>query len=137
MAYEYRETMDGINADQLAGFFAGWPEAPGPDALCRILAASDHKVLALATPSGEVAGFTYAISDHVIAAYVPLLEVRRPHRSRGVGSALVSRLLSQLRHLYMIDACCDDDVAPFYEAHGFSRVSGMIFRNREALRRSD
>lgn len=53
------------------------------------------------------------------------------YRGRGIGKELTRLMLEELQDYYMIDVCCDADVAPFYGKLGFARVEGMIWRNYE------
>jgi ribosomal protein S18 acetylase RimI-like enzyme len=126
----YRTDLDGITADQLVGFFEGWPSPPSPAALLEMLSHSAHVVLAV--DDGAVIGFINALSDGHLAAYIPLLEVRATHRGAGVGSALVRRMLDLLADLYMTDLVCDERLASFYERLGLTRLVGMARRNRAA-----
>lgn len=64
-------------------------------------------------------GFINAISDQVLSAYIPLLEVLPEYQRRGIGQMLVSKLKEDLQTYYMIDICCDENVLPFYEEQGF------------------
>ena len=115
----------------LDGFFDGWPNPPSPDTHLRILASSYRTVLAIADE--RVVGFITAISDGVLCAYVPLLEVLPDCKGRGIGSELVRRMQAELGHLYMVDLMCDDDVAPFYERlGGLHRAGGFLARNYAA-----
>jgi GNAT superfamily N-acetyltransferase len=77
-------------------------------------------------------GFVNALSDGELSVYIPLLEVRRSHRGRGIGSELVRRVMSHFGDAYMIDAVCDPQIAPFYERLGLTRLTGMAYRNRQA-----
>jgi hypothetical protein len=43
----------------------------------------------------------------------------------------VREVCADLEDLYMVDAVCDDDVVPFYEQLGFSRLNGMARRHYE------
>ena len=72
---EYREAVDGLTVDQLAGFFVDWPKKPTPEAHLNILRGSSRVVVAMDAPSGKVVGFVTAISDGVLSAYVLLLKV--------------------------------------------------------------
>jgi ribosomal protein S18 acetylase RimI-like enzyme len=131
---EYAESVRGIEAPQLEGFFVDWPDPPSPERHLELLLGSDHVVLAR---DGErVVGFVTAISDGVLSAYVPLLEVLPSYQGEGIGSELMRRLLARLEHLYMVDLCCDADLEPFYRRLGLQGLErGMGIRNREALRR--
>lgn len=64
----YQETTDGITAEQLGGFFVGWPDPPTPENHLRILHGSSHVVLALDAATNAVIGFVTAISDRVSCA---------------------------------------------------------------------
>jgi ribosomal protein S18 acetylase RimI-like enzyme len=88
----------------------------------------------LALDGEQIVGFVTAISDGVLSAYVPLLEVLPGYQGRGIGAELVRRLLARLDGLYMVDLCCDEDVVGSYEHLGLSRWdAGMGIRNRDAL----
>lgn len=130
---EYVTSLDGVVAEHLNGFFQGWPAPPSPAEHLALLAGSDHVVLAR-VEGGRVVGFATAISDGVLAAYIPLLEVLPQYRGRGVGTELVRRLLDQLGRLYMVDVICDPDVQPFYERLGFARATGAVIRNYRAAK---
>jgi ribosomal protein S18 acetylase RimI-like enzyme len=123
----YANDVSAVSPDQLHGFFEGWPDPPNPDRLLEILRHSSH--VALALEGSMVVGFVNAISDGVLSAYIPLLEVRREYRRRGIGSRLVRLLLDELRGLYMIDLICDPQLQPFYERIGFQPATGAILRN--------
>lgn len=124
----YTRSLDGITAEQLAGgFFAGWPTPPSPEMHRRILRGATHVVLAL---DGErVIGFVTALSDGVLSAYIPLLEVLPAYQGRGVGTALLRELFAALGDLYMIDLQCDASMQPFYARLGMQPMSGMALRN--------
>ena len=128
---EYLTSVEGIDPRQLTGFFEGWPAPPSPERHLALLRGSSHVVLA--RDAGEVIGFVTAISDGVLAAYIPLLEVRRESRGKGIGVELVRRLLTQLEQFYMVDVVCDPDLIPFYQRFGMIPLAGMARRNRPAL----
>jgi len=117
-----------ISANDLHGFFVGWPNPPDPSTHLRVLEGSDEVVLAVDN-SGKVVGYITAITDGVLAAYIPHLEVLPEWQGRGIGSELVRRMLERLRDLYMIDLMCDPDLQPYYERLGFRRSQGMVIRN--------
>ena len=127
----YTTSLDEISSDKLTGFFVGWPNPPSPDTHLRLLHGSHAIVLALADE--RVIGFITAISDGVLSAYIPLLEVLPEYKGRGIGSELVNRMLDQLNTFYMTDLLCDDDVAPFYERiGGMTRAGGFMVRHYDA-----
>jgi ribosomal protein S18 acetylase RimI-like enzyme len=128
---EYRDTLDDITATRLQGFFVGWPNPPSPETHLRLLRGSDHIVLALDSDTGDVVGFITAISDGVLSAYIPLLEVLPAYQHHGIGGELVRRMLAALNRLYMIDLLCDSELQPWYATFGLHPATGMLRRNYE------
>jgi len=131
----YLERADSIRADQLAGFFVGWPQKPTPERHLDLLRGSYAVELAL--DGDSVVGFVNAISDGVLSAFIPLLEVVPDYQRRRVGTELVRRLLDQLDGFYMVDLCCDASLEPFYSALGL-RVwdRGMGIRHQRIVEAS-
>jgi ribosomal protein S18 acetylase RimI-like enzyme len=125
----YTESLEGIAEEQLAGgFWAGWPNPPSPETHLRLLRGSDHVILAL-DEQRQVIGFITAISDGVLSAYIPFLEVLPARQGQGIGAELVHRMLARLAELYMVDLLCDPELQPFYERAGMRRASAMLVRN--------
>ncbi len=121
-------SIDTISADQLHGFFVGWPNPPSPETHLAILRRSDAVVLAIDEETGSVVGFVNALSDGVLNAFIPLLEVLPAYQGRGIGSELVRRMLAQLGDLYAVDLLCDAEVQPFYARLGMIAGQGMMLR---------
>jgi ribosomal protein S18 acetylase RimI-like enzyme len=132
VSVEYTELLDGLEPHHLDGFFVGWPNPPSPERRLELLRGSAAVVLAR---DGErVVGFVNAISDGVLSAYIPLLEVLPAYQGRGIGSELVRRIVARLERLYMIDLCCDAELEPFYRRLGFRTLDrGMGIRNYDVL----
>ena len=129
MTISYQHDLDGVSERQLGGFFAGWPNPPAPATHLRLLRGSQHVVLARDDASGQVVGFITALSDGVLSAYIPHLEVLPAYQGRGIGTVLLQQMLGQLRELYMVDLICDPPLQPFYERLGMRPWSGMVLRN--------
>lgn len=125
----YKNSLDGITSDMLKGFFVDWPNPPSPETHLKLLKNSSKVVIALDEETNQVIGFITAISDGVLSAYIPLLEVLPAYKNQGMGKELVNRMLKELENIYMIDLCCDDDLVPYYEKFGMMKTNGMIFRN--------
>ncbi len=125
----YTDSLDGITSEKLNGFFIGWPNPPKPDAHLRILKGSTHFILAIDDQSGNVVGFINAITDGVLNAFIPLLEVLPSYQKQGIGAELVRQMLDKLRNLYAIDLLCDADLQPFYERFGMRPYTAMLYRN--------
>jgi GNAT superfamily N-acetyltransferase len=128
---EYRQDVGDLVAEDLTGFFVGWPAAPTPDQLLRVLQGSYRAIMAM--DGDRVVGFVAAVSDGVLTAFVPWLEVRPTHQGRGIGSALVHRMLDELTHLYSVDLTCDPLLRAFYARLGFTALDAMGRRNPAAL----
>ena len=114
---EYTDSAAGFEPEHLQGFFVGWRNPPNPERHAEILRGSAHVVLA--RDGARVVGFITAISDGVLSACIPLLEVLPEYQGQGIGTELMQRLLAQVESLYMIDLSCDTELEPFYARFGF------------------
>jgi len=126
---KYLDSTAGITADQLKGFFVGWPNPPSPETHLRILINSAHIVLALDEDRKQVVGFINAISDNILSAYIPLLEVLPEYQRQGIGRELMQRMLAILDGLYMIDLMSNPSALEFYTNLGMTKEVGMSFKN--------
>ncbi|TFH60931.1 MAG: GNAT family N-acetyltransferase [Candidatus Zixiibacteriota bacterium] len=125
----YCTTLEGISPDMLSGFFIRWPNPPTSETHLRILQQAYRVVLAVDDQTNRVVGFVNAISDGVLSAYIPLLEVLPDYQMQGIGDELVQRMLKLLDNLYMIDLTCDRRLQKFYERFGLRPYTGMMIRN--------
>lgn len=57
-----------------------------------------------------------AITDGVLAAFIPSLEVLPAYRGRGIGTELMRRMLTELARYPDVDLSCDAELQPFYAA---------------------
>lgn len=127
---KYTDSLNGIKPPNLQGFFVHFGSShPTPEKHLEILKNSAHIVLAVDNETGNVVGFINAVSDKVLSAYIPLLEVLPEYQGKGIGKELVKRMLANLEDYYMIDVCCDEDLNEFYGEFGFEKYNSMIFRN--------
>lgn len=111
-----------LRADQLQGFFVGWPSPPDAATHLRILRGAQLAVVAQLPDDGPVVGFATALSDGVLSAYVPLLEVLPAWQGRGLGRAIMDRVFAELDGLYMVDLVCDPELEAFYAPMGLRRL---------------
>lgn len=125
----YQTHINDITADQLKDFFDGWPNPPSAEMHLKLLQGSSHVVVATEPETRRVVGFITAVSDGVLSAYIPFLEVIPAYKEKGIGTELVKRMFAELRHLYMIDLACDDHLVAYYEKFGMIRGNSMILRN--------
>ena len=131
MSVRYQDHVDDLSPDHLrGGFWDGWsPNPPTPATHLALLQGSTHRIVAIDAATGHVVGFVTAVSDGVLCAYIPLLEVLPAYKGRGIGTELMRRLLAALDEHYMIDLLCDEDVQPFYARLGMQTTTGMAVRN--------
>jgi len=122
----YKTNLEGITADMLEGFCAGWSNPLTSAKLYQVLCNS-YKI-ALAEDKGKVIGFVHAISDNVKFAFIPMLEVLPEYQNIGIGKKLMENLLEQLKDIDNIDLICDKELQPYYEKLGMIKYTGMVIR---------
>lgn len=128
---DYLDDPSALTADRLrGGFFEGWPSPPDAATHLALLRGAEVAVVAVDRSSGDVVGFVTAIGDGVLTAFIPLLEVLPAWRGRGIGTALVRRVLDRLGGRYSIDLACDPELVPFYERLGGAAGTAVMWRNR-------
>ncbi|MHC9543119.1 MAG: GNAT family N-acetyltransferase [Vulcanimicrobiota bacterium] len=125
----YVDSCKNIEAAMLNGFFEGWPDPPSTETHLEILRNSDYIIVAVDDENKKVAGFITAHTDHVLSAYIPLLEVLPAYRRRGIGSMLLSQMKEKLQSFYMVDLICDEEKVSFYQKLGMKKMSAMSWRN--------
>jgi len=126
----YTSSLEEINKDMLdGGFFVDWPNPPSPAAHFRILSGSYLVWLAVDAGANKVVGFINAVSDGVLSAYIPLLEVLPEYQNMGIGGELVKRMLDSLKDLYMVDVLCDEHLQKYYGKFGMHSTTGVLLRN--------
>jgi ribosomal protein S18 acetylase RimI-like enzyme len=127
----YTNNLEEIGIETLAGFFVGWPSPPSPTTHMKILQGSYRVWLAVDIESNAVVGFVNAISDGVLSAYIPLIEVLPAYQNNGIGKELLSRMLESLKNLYMVDLLCDAEMQSYYGKLGMNNATGAFLRNYE------
>jgi len=129
---EYTMDITRITCDMLdGGFFVNWPNPPSAQAHLRILKGAYIAWVAIDTNLNKAVGFINAVSDGVLSAYIPLLEVLPEYQKQGIGKALVFRMLESLKDLYMVDLLCDEDMQDYYAKFGMHKAMGSFMRNYE------
>ncbi len=125
---KYNDTLDYLAIGD--GFFEGWERYPSKKTHRKILKESYLSIVAV--ENSTIIGFINCISDGILSAYIPLLEVLPEYRNKGIGKNLVNKLLEELGKIYMIDVFCDDDVVRFYEECKMTKYgNAMLIRNYE------
>ena len=131
----YTDSLTNITADHLrgeaqAGFFDGWSRPVTPEAHLRTLHGCDGVVLAIDDTTGSVVGYVTMISDGVLSAFIPNIEVLKPYQGQGIGTELMRRMFDKLKAIPNIDLMCDPDVQPFYARLGMQPLGGMAIRKQ-------
>jgi GNAT superfamily N-acetyltransferase len=116
---------------RVTDFFEGWPTPPTEAVFHDAMRGSYAAEFAMV--EGRVIGFVNAISDGVATAFIPWLEVVPEYRGKGVGGALVRRVLDRLGHLYSVDLVCDPPLVPYYQRFGLAPIQGMGLRTPSNL----
>ncbi len=127
----YVDSIESVAVENLGGFFVGWQNPPSPETHLELLKNRSAVVLAVNSETGNVIGFITAISDGVLSAYIPLLEVLPENQKQGIGLELARRMLVKLKDLYMVDLLCDEELQSFYTKLGMKQTQGMFLRNYE------
>ncbi|MGH9755364.1 MAG: GNAT family N-acetyltransferase [Blastocatellia bacterium] len=127
----YTSSIESVTAENLDGFFVGWPNRPSPQTHLELLKNSDEIILAIDEHTGKVVGFVTALTDRTLSAYIPFLEVLPAYQGQGVGKELVRRMLERLSDLYAVDLLCDSELQLFYAGLGMQQAYGMMIRKYE------
>jgi len=125
----YTDSLDGITASNLEGFFVGWPNPPSPATHLKFLRGSDEIILAIDDETRMVVGFVTAITDGVLCAYIPFLEVLPQYQKLGIGGNLMRKVIRKFERLYMIDLLCGQGLQPFYSRFEMRPATAMTVRN--------
>ncbi|WP_442593943.1 GNAT family N-acetyltransferase [Neobacillus sp. D3-1R] len=125
----YTKNMDEVSEGMIEGFFVGWPKSPSPQKQLELMKNSYRCYVAIDEKTDKVIGFITAISDGVLSAYIPLLEVLPEYQDKGIGSELVKLMLSELDRIYMIDLLCDQQLQNYYDRFQMMKAHGMMVRN--------
>ena len=129
-----RYTADAAELEEnmLDGFFVGWPRRPSKAQHLAVLRGSFRVVLATDDTTGKVVGFVNMISDGVLTAFIPWLEVLPDYQGQGIGTELMRRVLD-CEQMYSIDLVCDEPLLPYYARLGMTPIPGAGIRRPSAL----
>lgn len=117
----------------LYGFFVGWPRGASRSQHLAVLRGSYRSIVAIDREAGQVVGFVNMISDGVLTAAIPWLEVLPAYQGRGVGTELMRRILGGTERFYSVDLLCDAPLQQYYKRFGFVALPGASLRHGAAL----
>lgn len=125
----YTQSLNELTEDMLDGFFVGWPNPPSKQSHMKILKGSYSFWAAIDKDKNKTVGFITALSDGILSAYIPLLEVLPEFQHTGIGRELVYRMIDTLKDFYMVDLLCDIQLQEYYKKFGMSNATGSFLRN--------
>lgn len=97
---------------------SGWAHrVGGVEELERLILASQQAVVAVA--DNEIVGFARAITDGISNGYVSMVVVAEKHRRRGIGQALVERLVASGSNITWVLRAGRPGAAEFFAKLGF------------------
>ena len=129
----YTDDLASVREDMLYGFFIGWPGRPSARQHLAVLRGSYRSVVAIDEAAGRVAGFVNMLSDGVLTAFIPWLEVLPGYQGQGVGGELMRRILDGTDRFYSVDLVCDAALVPYYARFGMLSASSALLRHPAAL----
>ncbi len=129
----YTDDLAAVRENMLDGFFAGWPRRPSAGQHLAVLRGSYRSVVAIDDAEDRVAGFVNMISDGVLTAFIPWLEVLPAYQGQGIGSELMRRILDGTDRFYSVDLVCDAELIPYYERFGMRGLTSAMLRHPAAL----
>ena len=129
----YTDDLASVRDDMLDGFFAGWPRRPSAAQHLAVLRGSYRSVVAIDDADDRVVGFVNMLSDGVLTAFIPWLEVLPEYQGQGVGRELMRRILDGTDRFYSVDLVCDAALVPYYERLGMNGASSALLRHPAAL----
>ncbi|MDM0119078.1 GNAT family N-acetyltransferase [Variovorax arabinosiphilus] len=107
----------------------GWAHRVGDvQDLGRLISASQRVMVAVA--DDEIIGFARAITDGISNGYVSMVIVAEQHRRRGIGQALVERLMGSEPNITWVLRAGRTGAAEFFAKLGFSASSTAMERSR-------
>ena len=80
-----------------------------------------------------MAGFVNMLSDGILTAFIPWLEVLPEYQRQGIGDELMRRVLADTDRFYSVDLVCDAELLPYYARFGMASASGALLRHPAAL----
>lgn len=118
---DYRDDRE-LPVGQLVALYAanGWSAADKPE-LLRAALLNSHSLFA-AWDAETLVGVANAISDGHLVVYYPHLIVHPDYHRRGIGTALMSRLLDRYDGFHQQMLVADGNAVEFYRSLGFRRA---------------
>lgn len=129
----YTDDLVSVREDMLHGFFVGWLRRPSARQHLALLRGSYRSVVAIDDADDRVVGFVNMLSDGVLTAFIPWLEVLPEYQRRGIGGELMRRILDGTERFYSVDLVCDAALVSYYARFGMRSASSALLRHPEAM----
>jgi GNAT superfamily N-acetyltransferase len=129
----YTDDLTSVREDMLHGFLVGWPRQPSARQHLAVLRGSYRSVMAIDDAADQVVGFVNMLSDGVLTAFIPWLEVLPGYQGQGIGGELMRRILEGAERFYSVDLVCDAALVPYYQRFGMRSASSALLRHPDAL----
>ena len=129
----YTDDLASVREDMMHGFFASWPRRPSAGQHLAVLRGSYRSVVAIDNAHGRVVGFVNMLSDGVLTAFIPWLEVLPGYQGQGIGGELMRRILDGTDRFYSVDLVCDAPLVAYYERFGMRGAWSALLRRPAAL----
>lgn len=113
----------------------GWSAYTRDPALLMASLTGSHRVYTARTGSDEPVGLARTISDGATICYLQDILVQPSHQDRGIGRALMDRILADYGHVRQVVLLTDDEPRQraFYESHGLTEVHDVAPRPLNAF----
>jgi GNAT superfamily N-acetyltransferase len=109
----------------------GWAHRiPDEAYLGRLVAASQHAWVAVV--DGDIAGFARALTDGLSNGYLSMVVVAAPFRGRGIGRALVERIVGAEENVTWVLRAGREGAPAFFARLGFAPSTLAMERPRAA-----
>ena len=128
---EYREaTIE--DYDAVRGFLAdnGWRWRVSDEQRFRSMMDNASRAV-IAVDDGQVVGFARALCDDASNGYIGTVAVSEEKRGRGIGRALVDRLMGDNPNITWVLRAGRSDSVGFWEKMGFRRSDVAMERTRK------
>jgi len=107
----------------------GWAHRIGDvEDLGRLISVSQRALVAVA--DDQIVGFARAITDGISNGYLSMVVVAESHRRRGIGQALVERLVGSEPSITWVLRAGREGAAGFFAKLGFSASTTAMERPR-------
>lgn len=114
--------IDVAQVRQLYDHAAWWPNRRAEE-IARVLEAGPA---AGAWDGERLVGFARIVTDGIFHAYVEDVVVHDEYRRRGLGNALITRLLEEIREIETVSLFCTEHLVPFYGGHAFKPTRQVV-----------